>query len=654
MVYIIEMGSLMDITLQEYGFIRVASASPELRIAEPVFNAGKIIEIVRKAAAESCSLLVFPELSITGYTCADLFAQTLLLKAAADALFEISEATREYEIAFAIGLPFVLRGRLFNCAAVVFKGEVLGIIPKTYLPNTGEYYEERWFSSAAEVSVEQIELNGQRIPFGADLLFECTKYGLIFGVELCEDLWAVSPPSSAMAAAGANVILNLSAGSEYLGKAEYRRNLVVSQSARCIAGYVYSSSGPNESSTDLVFPGHLLIAENGVLLAESGRFNFDSQMIFTDIDLDKLSHDRKVNSSFGFNQLENSFRRIAFELAAAKTVSLKRKIEPKPFVPSDSIKKDAACREIFEIQTTALARRLKHTNSRKAILGVSGGLDSTLALIVAYKTFQKMGMDEKGIIAVSMPGFGTTSRTRSNANKLAGLLNSDFREISINQAVEQHFEDIGHDGRTLDITFENSQARERTQILMDLANKEGGIALGTGDLSELALGWATYAGDHISMYGINSGIPKTLVRYIIEWCADYGFDGEIRKLLHDICNTPISPELLPPDENGYIVQKTEDAVGPYMLNDFFLYYFVRYGFSPKKILALASIAFEGEYDSEYLRDRIKYFIKRFFSQQFKRSCLPDGPKVGSVALSPRGDWRMPSDAVCDLWLKDLD
>ena len=644
----------MQTPLSSLGMLRLAVVSPELRVADIDFNLAAIRQAVNAAAGEGARFLLFPELSLTGYSCGDLFFQQLPLQRVRSALVELAEFSAASQSVLVVGAPLAQGGRLFNCAVFIAGGAIVGIVPKSYLPNSNEFYEERWFSPAAESSSETLDLGGCAIPFGTDLLFspnhlpECH-----IGIEICEDLWVPAPPSAQLALAGATILLNPSASPETLGKMEYRRELVRSQSARCLAAYAYASAGPGESSTDLVFSGHSLIAENGALLAESDRFSFATTMVVADIDVERLLNERRRSNSFaaaaGFTP-----RVLSFRLADTVADSALRPISATPFVPADDSERSARCREIFAIQTTGLARRLRHTGGSKAVLGISGGLDSTLALLVTVKAFDRLGLAHAGIEAVTMPGFGTTARTRGNAERLANLLGVSLKVIPIAAAVRQHFRDIGHDETTHDITFENAQARERTQILMDLANRNGALVVGTGDLSELALGWCTYNGDHMSMYGVNSGVPKTLVQYLVAWCAEAEFSGDIAKILADIVDTPVSPELLPPKANGEINQITEETIGPYLLHDFFLYQVVRLQAPPAKILFSARQAFAGRYsDGEILR-WLKLFYQRFFAQQFKRSCLPDGPKVGSVALSPRGDWRMPSDASANLWLNELD
>jgi NAD+ synthase (glutamine-hydrolysing) len=639
-----------------FSFLRIATIAPELRVADVGFNAGVIRSAMKDAARQGAALALFPELGLTGYTCGDLFAQALMHTRAREALLELAGATKALGIHAVVGLPLTVHGRLYNCAAVLGAGRVLGLVPKQFLPTTGEYYEERWFTSATSLAPVEIDFGGYTAPLATNLLFADEAKGCTFGVEVCEDLWAVHPPSGDLCLAGANVILNPSASNELLGKAAYRRDLVRSQSARCLAAYAYAGAGPGESSTDVVFSGHCLIAENGGLLAESDRFKFETQIVCADVDLDRLRHERLCNSSFSAAATAVSFRRIPVALVAAAGREPAGALRPNPalpFVPSDSRVRAETCREIFAIQSTGLAKRLKHTGAKTVVIGISGGLDSTLALLVIAHAFDLLGLDRKGILAPTLPGFGTTKRTRGNAEKLVEQIGATLRVIPIHDSIKQHFRDIGHDEHVHDVTYENAQARERTQILMDLANKAGGFVVGTGDLSEAALGWCTFNGDHMSMYHVNAGIPKTLVRYLIDWCADTEFSGATGKVLHDIAATPISPELLPVTDDGKQHQQTEDVVGPYELHDYFLYHVVRHGARPAKVLYLAEFAFAGKYDRAVILRWLEVFVRRFFSQQFKRSAMPDGPKVGSVALSPRGDWRMPSDASAAEWLAEI-
>ena len=639
------------------GLLRAAVVTPEVRVADVCFNLERTIAALHDARDAGAALAVFPELGLTGYSCGDLFHQHTLLDAAAAALAEFAPHTERHGIAALVGLPLRAGGRLFNCAAFVAGGRVLGCIPKTHLPNQSEFYEERWFSAAEDATVDTVRFADVDVPFGTDLLFHATNLpGCVIGVELCEDLWAVQPPSGALALAGATVLLNPSASTEVLGKAHYRRTLVANQSARCLAAYLYAAAGPGESTMDVVFGGHSIIAENGTLLAETQRFAFTTQIATADIDLQRITHERMQNHTFATEHGALHTRTIEFELqpTASAADHLQRPLSQTPFVPSDPAQRAANCDEIFAIQASGLAKRLRHTSAKAIVIGISGGLDSTLALLVACRAFDMLGLDRTGICAITMPGFGTTDRTYTNALGLMKNLGVDSREIPIAAAVRQHFADIGHPESQHDVTYENSQARERTQILMDMANRIGGFVVGTGDLSEAALGWMTFNGDHMSMYHVNAGVPKTLVRYLITWAAEAAFGGETADILLDIVDTPITPELLPLDKDGRLQQQTEDTVGPYMLHDFFLFYIVRYGFAPRKVFFLAQHAFSGRYDDATILKWLRTFYRRFFSQQFKRSAMPDGPKVGSVALSPRGDWRMPSDAAAVLWISELE
>lgn len=629
------------------GFIRVAAATPEIRVGDCAFNGESILRLIKKAAENDVSVVVFPELCITAYTCGDLFLQQTLLEKAEDALGEILRQTEALEIVCLVGLPVRKDSALFNCAAVLFQGKILGLVPKQHIPNYSEFYEARHFSRG--LAEGNVTLCGQEVFLGWNVLFACTNFPeLKIGVEICEDLWVSTPPSCRLAELGASILCNPSASDEVIGKAEYRRSLISMQSARLLCGYVYANAGLGESTTDMVFAGHNLIAENGALLAQSGLF--ETGLVFAEIDLHRLASERRKTTTFITR--DEKIHVVPFSLPQ-KELTLSRKFSPSPFVPQNRQDLDARCRQILTAQATGLATRLRHTQSACAVLGLSGGLDSTLALIVTVRAFDILNLDRAGILAVTMPCFGTTSRTRNNAVELAKVYGASFMEIDIGKAVLQHFADIGQDSAKLDITYENSQARERTQVLMDIANQRGGMVVGTGDLSELALGWATYNGDHMSMYAVNASIPKTLVRHLTAYEADKS-TGTLREILLDVLDTPVSPELLPPDENGDIAQKTEELVGPYELHDFFLYYFMRFGFPPRKIFRLARLAFEGSYAPEVIKKWLVIFLRRFFSQQFKRSCLPDGPKVGTVTLSPRGDFRMPSDACARVWLEDLD
>ncbi|MCS2972006.1 NAD(+) synthase [Bacteroides fragilis] len=636
-----------------YGFVKVAAAVPRVKVADCKFNSERLEGLITIAEGKGVQILTFPEMCITGYTCGDLFAQQLLLEQAEMALIQILNSTRQLDIISILGMPVVVNSTVINAAVVIQKGKILGVVPKTYLPNYKEFYEQRWFTSALQVSENSVRLCGQIVPMGNNLLFETAE--TTFGIEICEDLWATVPPSSSLALQRAEIIFNLSADDEGIGKHNYLCSLISQQSARCISGYVFSSSGFGESTTDVVFAGNGLIYENGYLLARSERFCMEEQLIINEIDVECIRAERRVNTTFAANKANCPGKeavRISTEFVNSKDLNLTRTFNPHPFVPQGS-ELNSRCEEIFSIQIAGLAQRLLHTGAKTAVIGISGGLDSTLALLVCVKTFDKLGLSRKDILGITMPGFGTTDRTYHNAIDLMNSLGVSIREISIREACIQHFKDIGHDLNIHDVTYENSQARERTQILMDIANQTWGMVIGTGDLSELALGWATYNGDHMSMYGVNAGIPKTLVKHLVQWVAENGMDEASKATLLDIVDTPISPELIPADENGEIKQKTEDLVGPYELHDFFLYYFLRFGFRPSKIYFLAQTAFSGVYDDETIKKWLQTFFRRFFNQQFKRSCLPDGPKVGSISISPRGDWRMPSDASSAAWLKEI-
>lgn len=640
----------------KFGFVKVAAAIPSVKVADCLFNAQQTEKQITQAEEKGVQIIIFPELNLTGYSCGDLFEQGLLLEQAEFALMQIMNNTRQLDIISIVGLPVVVNSTLLNCAVVFQKGKILGVVPKTYLPNYKEFYEQRWFaSSTAHPDDTVVRLCGQLVPVSANLLFETSD--VCFGVEICEDVWATIPPSSTLALKGAEIIFNMSADTENISKHQYLRSLLAQQSARCLAGYVFASSGFGESTTDVVFAGNALIYENGSLLAESERFSFEEQLVISEIDVERLRSERLGNTTFAASvraYSQQPVKRVCAEMVNVKDLHLTRPVEPHPFVPAGGKLLDERCEEIFSIQVAGLAKRLVHTHCNTVVVGISGGLDSTLALLVCVKTFDKLGLSRKGIVGITMPGFGTTDRTYHNALDLMQSLGVTTKEISIKDACIQHFKDIEHDINVHDVTYENGQARERTQILMDYANKVGGLVIGTGDLSELALGWATYNGDHMSMYGVNASIPKTLVRYLVTWVAETGVDAESRATLLDIIDTPISPELIPADENGNIKQKTEDLVGPYELHDFFLYHFLRFGSRPAKIFYLAEIAFKDVYDRETIKKWLTTFCRRFFNQQFKRSCLPDGPKVGSVSLSPRGDWRMPSDASSALWLKECE
>ena len=635
------------------GFCRVCAVTPELVVADVRHNVEEIKSNMKAAAGDGCKVVVFPELCITGYSCGDLFYQEPLLLAALNGLDDIRECSGGLDALFFVGLPFAYRGKLYNVAAAVCHGEVLGLVPKRFLPNYNEFYERRHFCEGMELC-EQAELFGQQVPIGTDQLFVCQQMPeLSVACELCEDLWVPDPPSVRHALAGANVIVNLSASDELVGKSDYRRELVSGQSARLYAAYLYASAGSDESTQDVVYSGHRMICENGNILAEGDRFT--TGRTAADLDLGACVARRRNMTTFEtdagdrFVHLENGFS------LKPDTTDLQRQVDRHPFVPEDENTLGGRCAEILNIQSMGLAKRLKHTNAKTAVVGISGGLDSTLALLVTVMAFDKLGLDRQGVIGITMPGFGTTDRTYDNACELVRSLGAKLQEIPISEAVRQHFSDIGQDEATHDVTYENSQARERTQILMDVANKENGLVVGTGDLSELALGWATYNGDHMSMYAVNASVPKTLVRHLVRYYAlRICEEGSVlQKVLLDVLDTPVSPELLPP-KDGVISQRTEELVGPYELHDFFLYYLMRFGYRPRKIYRLAQRAFAGEYDDRTVRDWMKVFYRRFFAQQFKRSCLPDGPKVGTVALSPRGDWRMPSDASAQVWLAEIE
>ena len=642
-----------------YGFFRVGAAVPELKVADCGFNTKEIINIIEQAEKKHIKALVFPELCLCSYTCGDLFLQRPLIKACENSLKYIADKTSETDMYIILGLPVEIDCRTFNCAAVLYKGKILALVPKTYIPNYGEFYEKRWFASANEAVSKEIVFCGQTVPVGSKILFrDKTKPEFTFGIELCEDLWSPVPPSSYHALNGASVIFNLSASNELAAKNEYRRSLVSRQSASAICGYVYSSAGMGESTQDIVFSGHALICENGSILCENKRFNYNSQLICADIDVEKIYNDRKKNTSFTDlikPEINTEYRYIDINISEWNEDTLERTVKRMPFVPDNDSMLLERCEDIFNIQVAGLVKRVLHTHAKSLVIGISGGLDSTLALLVAVKACDYLKIDRKTVLGVTMPGFGTTDRTYNNAVNLMKSLGISTKEISIKDSALLHFKEIGHDLNNHDVTYENTQARERTQILMDLANKYNGMVVGTGDLSELALGWATYNGDHMSMYGVNAGVPKTLVRVLVKYVAEYSeLDETSKNILFDVLDTPVSPELLPPDEKGEINQKTEDIVGPYELHDFFLYYVVRFGFSPKKIEYLAQKAFDGVYDNETVLKWLKNFYRRFFSQQFKRSCLPDGPKVGTINLSPRGDWRMPSDAVNTVWMEELE
>lgn len=641
------------------GFIKVAAAIPSVKVADCSYNVQQIESLIAMAEGKGVEVIVFPELCITGYTCQDLFKQTLLLEQAETSVLMLLDFTRKLDIISIVGVPVVVGDLLLNCAAVIQKGDLLGLVPKTYLPNYSEFYEKRWFASSQDLQPSEIRFAGNKIVVTPQPTLFRTCDGAMFGVEICEDVWAPVPPSCNLALSGADIIFNLSASDELIGKHDYLKGLLAQQSARMISGYVYSGCGFGESTQDVVYGGNAIAYENGQLLAESERFALDSQLIITQIDVEKIRNERRTNSTYINAQRGHDSRIVNAHTVMPRDFELIRDVDPHPFIPKTN-DMEKSCDEIFSIQVAGLAKRLVHTGCKTVVVGISGGLDSTLALLVCVRTFDKLQLSRKGIVGVTMPGFGTTDRTYNNAVNLMKSLGITLREISIADAVKQHFNDIGHDINVHDVTYENSQARERTQILMDLSNQLGALVIGTGDLSELALGWATYNGDHMSMYGVNAGVPKTLIKHLVKFVAMSEDSDETRSILLDIIDTPISPELIPADEAGNITQKTEDLVGPYELHDFFLYHIIRFGYRPSKIFMLARKAFDGSnpeapfYDDETIKKWLTIFLRRFFNQQFKRSCLPDGPKVGSVSLSPRGDWRMPSDASSALWLKECE
>lgn len=641
------------------GFIKVAAAIPSVKVADCSYNVQQIESLIAMAEGKGVEVIVFPELCITGYTCQDLFKQTLLLEQAETSVLMLLDFTRKLDIISIVGVPVVVGDLLLNCAAVIQKGDLLGLVPKTYLPNYSEFYEKRWFASSQDLQPSEIRFAGNKIVVTPQPTLFRTCDGAMFGVEICEDVWAPVPPSCNLALSGADIIFNLSASDELIGKHDYLKGLLAQQSARMISGYVYSGCGFGESTQDVVYGGNAIAYENGQLLAESERFALDSQLIITQIDVEKIRNERRTNSTYINAQRGHDSRIVNAHTVMPRDFELIRDVDPHPFIPKTN-DMEKSCDEIFSIQVAGLAKRLVHTGCKTVVVGISGGLDSTLALLVCVRTFDKLQLSRKDIVGVTMPGFGTTDRTYNNAVNLMKSLGITLREISIADAVKQHFNDIGHDINVHDVTYENSQARERTQILMDLSNQLGALVIGTGDLSELALGWATYNGDHMSMYGVNAGVPKTLIKYLVKFVAMSEDSDETRSILLDIIDTPISPELIPADEAGNITQKTEDLVGPYELHDFFLYHIIRFGYRPSKIFMLARKAFDGSnpeapfYDDETIKKWLTIFLRRFFNQQFKRSCLPDGPKVGSVSLSPRGDWRMPSDASSALWLKECE
>lgn len=634
----------------DYGFIKVAAATPKIKVADVDCNTELICNQIDEAAKNGAKVLVFPELCLTGYTCSDLFWQSLMLEKVKEKTIEIARYSKDYDMLIMIGIPYEHNGKLYNVGVVLHKGKILGMVTKKHLPNYSEFYEARHFTKGFE-KVVTVDFAGQKVPMGMNILFKCAnRPDMVIGVEICEDLWVPNPPSIRHTMAGATIIANLSASDEVTGKSIYRRDLVAGQSARLICGYIYADAGEGESSTDLVYSAHNMIAENGRMLAEAKRFI--NQTVYGDIDLDRIKNERRKMTTYDSKD-EEDYTVVTFEMNMDNN-ELSTKINNMPFVPGDIAKRNERCEEILTIQAMGLKKRLEHTNAKSAVIGISGGLDSTLALLVTVRAFDMLGRDRKGIVAVTMPGFGTTDRTYDNALKMIEKLGTTFIEINISDAANEHFKAIGHDSSIHDVTYENVQARQRTLYLMNLANQYNGFVVGTGDLSELALGWATYNGDHMSMYGVNASIPKTLVRHLVRYYADTCDDIELNKVLMDVLDTPVSPELLPPQDNGEIAQKTEDLVGPYELHDFFMYYMLRLGYTPKKIYYLARNAFEGIYDDETILKWLKTFYRRFFAQQFKRSCLPDGPKVGTVAVSPRGDLRMPSDACATIWLKELE
>ena len=647
---------------QNMGMIRVAAVSPKVRIANPKYNVGEIISCTKQAYAEGASIILFPELSITGYTCGDLFAQSILYEKAQEAIDQLSDETQNVEALVVVGMPVYIENNFYNCAILLQKGEVKGIVPKTIIPNYKEFYEDRWFVSGNAISreIKSICYKGKDIPFG-NLIFEDSKNDIKIGIEICEDLWAPITPGTHLALNGAHILLNLSASHEMVGKSDYRRTLITQGSAKNICGYIYAASGVHESTTDLVFGGDCYICENGNILSSGKKFDRSNTILYGEIDIERIKFERGQGQNFEKCTTAYSDRAVyqhillepLYNLTQEDT--LERKYPRTPFVPDNDLVINERCEEIFNIQSAGLAKRIEHIGSTSVVVGISEGLDSTLALLVCSETFKLLGLDPQNIIGVTMPGFGTTDKTYRNALALMEHLGIQIREISIADSVLQHFKDIGHNPKIHDVTYENAQARERTQILMDIANKKKGIVVGTGDLSEMALGWATFNGDHMSMYAVNASIPKTLVRFIIEWVMNNKFENSaLKNTLQGILDTPISPELLPPDEAGEILQKTEDTVGPYILHDFFLYYTIRYGMRPSKLLYIARRTFKGDYSEEEIKKWLILFYKRFFSQQFKRSCMPDGPKVGTVSLSPRGDWRMPSDADATIWIKEAE
>ncbi len=639
--------------MKKYGFVRVGAIVNKLELANPSFNALEIVRMIKKASKEGVAIVTTPELSLTGYTCGDLFLQTQLLEDSVCYLKEILERTKMLDIISIIGMPISTENQLFNCAVVIQKGKILGIVPKTYIPNYSEFYEKRWFASSSNLKVKEINLLGQIVPMDTNIIFkDINNKDISFAIEICEDLWSVNPPSNYHTVNGAMIVFNLSSSNEVIGKYDYRKNLVAMQSAKTISAYVYASSGMMESTSDVLFSGASMIYENGSKLVENERYDLDSNLIYSDIDFLKLASDRRKNVSYMGVVDDRCYQEVFIEVSD-NVITLKRGYEKYPFVLSDLVKRDERCEEIINIQANALARRLMQLGNCKCVIGISGGLDSTLAFLVIVRAYLKLKLPIKDIICVVMPGFGTTDRTYNNAVSLVKTIGAELREVNIKEACLIHMRDIGLSEEDRSVTYENVQARERTQVLMDIANMEGGIVIGTGDLSELALGFCTYNGDHMSMYAVNNSIPKTLVRYLVKWMADRSKD-KIKNIIYDILDTPISPELLPPDDAGNLLQETESSIGPYVLHDFYLYHFLRYGASVEKVYVLAKYVFEKDYSNEEIKKWLKVFIKRFFTQQFKRNCIPDGVKVGTISLSPRGDLRMPSDVTCDKWIEVLD
>lgn len=642
--------------MKNYGFVRIGSAVPIVEVANCKYNVENIYKLIKEAESNNIAILNFPELCITGYTCADLFHQTTLIEEAEKQICRLLELTKDVDMLITVGTPIMVKGKLYNCALVMFKGKILNIYSKTYIPNKNEFYEKRWFYEGNEYDVISICYCNQHVIISNNVLIQ-HKYmsDLIIGIEICEDLWSPIPPSTYQTLAGAAVILNLSASNDLIGKSDYRKEIVKSQSSKSICAYIYTSAGFGESSTDLVFGGHCLIYESGTLLKENSKYNLNNQLMYEDIDLEKIVANRVRSTSFFDCSNINSkeFKYVNFDVEI-KDSKLEREIDAYPFIPKDVKTINERCNEIFNIQIMGLSKRIKHINAKSMVVGISGGLDSTLALLVCAKTCDLLGLNRKSIIAVTMPGFGTTDRTYNNAVNMIKSLGATFREISIKEAVIGHFNDLNHDINNKNVVYENSQARERTQILMDVANQESGLVIGTGDLSELVLGWATYNGDQMSMYGVNASIPKTLIKYVVRWIAEYEFKDSIREVLLDVVNTPVSPELLPPDVNGKIAQKTEELVGPYELHDFFIYNVLRFGYEPEKIYYIGCKAFKDKYSNQTILKWLRNFYYRFFAQQYKRTCMPDGPKVGTISLSPRGDLRMPTDASSKIWLEQLD